>query len=95
VARVALGNTQVAQAGGTMQGVVQAIADVARLIQGISLASREQSTGVSQVGEAVSQMDHVTQQNSALVEEAAAAAESLSQQAQELVLAMSVFKTEA
>jgi methyl-accepting chemotaxis protein len=95
VARVALGNTQVAQAGATMQGVVQAIADVARLIQGISLASREQSTGVSQVGEAVSQMDHVTQQNSALVEEAAAAAESLRQQAQELVSAMSVFKTEA
>jgi methyl-accepting chemotaxis protein len=75
--------------------VVQAIAEVASLMQGISNASREQSTGVHQVGEAVNQMDQVTQQNAALVEEAAAAAHSLSQQAQELVSAMSVFRTDA
>jgi methyl-accepting chemotaxis protein len=94
VERVEQGNAQVAQAGGTMQGVVQAIAEVASLMQGISGASREQSVGVHQVGEAVSQMDQVTQQNAALVEEAAAAAQSLSHQAQELVSAMAVFKTE-
>jgi len=93
VERVEQGNAQVAQAGGTMQGVVQAIGEVASLMQGISSASREQSVGVHQVGEAVSQMDQVTQQNAALVEEAAAAAQSLSHQAQELVSAMSAFKT--
>jgi methyl-accepting chemotaxis protein len=93
VERVEQGNHQVAQAGGTMQGVVQAIGEVAALMQGISSASREQSVGVHQVGEAVNQMDQVTQQNAALVEEAAAAAQSLNQQAQELVSAMSVFRT--
>jgi len=93
VERVEQGNHQVAQAGGTMQGVVQAIGEVAALMQGISSASREQSVGVHQVGEAVNQMDQVTQQNAALVEEAAAAALSLNHQAQELVSAMSVFRT--
>jgi methyl-accepting chemotaxis protein len=58
----------------------------------INSASREQSTGVNQVGEAVGQMDQVTQQNAALVEESAAAAESLKQQAQQLVSAVAVFK---
>ena len=58
----------------------------------ISAASSEQSTGVAQVGEAVTQMDQATQQNAALVEESAAAAESLKVQAQQLVQAVSVFK---
>jgi hypothetical protein len=58
----------------------------------ISAASTEQSQGVSQVGEAVTQMDQVTQQNAALVEEMAAAASSLKSQAQELVQAVAVFK---
>jgi methyl-accepting chemotaxis protein len=58
----------------------------------ISAASHEQSTGVSQVGEAVSQIDQATQQNAALVEESAAAAESLKQQANQLVAAVAVFK---
>ena len=61
----------------------------------ISAASSEQSTGVSQVGEAVTQMDQVTQQNAALVEEMAAAASSLSHQAQALVGAVAVFKLTA
>jgi len=58
----------------------------------ISAASTEQSTGVGQVGEAVTQMDQATQQNAALVEEMAAAASSLNNQAQDLVNAVAVFK---
>jgi methyl-accepting chemotaxis protein len=58
----------------------------------ISAASSEQSSGVAQVGEAVTQMDHATQQNAALVEESAAAAESLKTQAVRLVEAVAVFK---
>lgn len=58
----------------------------------ITSASVEQSSGIGQVGEAVSQMDQVTQQNAALVEESAAAAESLKGQAQKLVQAVAVFK---
>ncbi|MGS0756469.1 methyl-accepting chemotaxis protein, partial [Roseateles sp. GG27B] len=55
-------------------------------------ASREQSSGISQVGEAVTQLDHATQQNAALVEESAAASESLRSQAQQLVGAVAGFK---
>ncbi len=61
----------------------------------ISAAGVEQSSGVSQVGQAVTQMEQVTQQNAALVEESAAAAESLREQAQRLVGAVSVFKFSA
>jgi methyl-accepting chemotaxis protein len=62
-------------------------------VREISSASREQSTGVSQVGLAIAQMDEATQQNAALVEESAAAAESLKHQAAELVKLVSTFKT--
>jgi methyl-accepting chemotaxis protein len=65
---------------------------VTDLMGEISAASNEQSQGVSQVGEAVMQMDQVTQQNAALVEEMAAAASSLKSQAQELVGTVAVFK---
>jgi len=58
----------------------------------ISTASAEQSHGVGQVGAAVNQMDQATQQNAALVEQSAAAADSLQQQAQELVRAVAVFR---
>ena len=58
----------------------------------ISAASTEQSTGVAQVGEAITQMDQATQQNAALVEQSAAAAENLKVQAQQLVQAVSAFK---
>jgi hypothetical protein len=61
----------------------------------ISAASNEQSVGVAQIGEAVTQMDHATQQNAALVEEMAAAASSLKGQAQELVQTVSAFKLDA
>ncbi len=62
------------------------------MIVEISTASAEQSIGISQMGEAVGQMDQVTQQNAALVEESAAAAASLKEQAQQLVQAVAVFK---
>jgi methyl-accepting chemotaxis protein len=78
-----------------MSEVVGSIRRVTELMGEISAASSEQSQGVAQVGEAVSQMDHVTQQNAALVEEMAAAASSLKSQAQELVETVSVFKLAA
>jgi methyl-accepting chemotaxis protein len=92
VERVDQGTALVDQAGVTMSEVVSSIRRVTDLMGEISAASIEQSTGVSQVGEAVGQMDQVTQQNAALVEESAAAAESLKLQAQELVKVVSVFK---
>jgi methyl-accepting chemotaxis protein-1 (serine sensor receptor) len=92
VERVELGTTQVDQAGNTMEEVVRGIKRVTDLMGEISAASNEQSLGVSQVGEAVMQMDQVTQQNAALVEEMAAAASSLKSQAHELVETVAVFK---
>ena len=94
VERVEQGTAQVDEAGITMSEVVSAIKRVTDLMGEISAASREQSEGVNQVGEAVVQMDQVTQQNAALVEEMAAAAGSLEQQARELVSTVSVFKLE-
>ena len=95
VERVEQGTTLVAQAGVTMTEVVGSIKRVTDLMGEISAASNEQSLGVAQVGEAVSQMDQVTQQNAALVEEMAAAASSLKSQAQELVATVAVFKLSA
>ncbi|GHC98483.1 hypothetical protein GCM10007320_54250 [Pseudorhodoferax aquiterrae] len=92
VERVQLGTKLVAEAGDTMQEVVKAIRHVSDLVGEISAASSEQSSGVSQVGEAVTLMDQATQQNAALVEQSAAAAGSLRQQAENLVQAMAVFK---
>ncbi|WP_121453983.1 methyl-accepting chemotaxis protein [Acidovorax sp. 106] len=92
VTEVARGTTLADQAGTTMTEVVLAIRRVTDLIAEVSAASNEQSQGVAQVGEAVSQMDQVTQQNAALVEESAAAANSLSTQAQQLQQAVAVFK---
>jgi methyl-accepting chemotaxis protein len=65
---------------------------VTDIVGEISSASGEQASGVSQVGEAVTHMDHATQQNAALVEEMAAAASSLKAQAEELVQAVAVFQ---
>ena len=92
VERVEQGTALVDQAGVTMTEVVSSIKRVTDLMGEISAASNEQSQGVSQVGEAVVQMDQVTQQNAALVEEMAAAASSLKSQAQELVQTVAVFK---
>jgi methyl-accepting chemotaxis protein len=92
VERVEQGTELVDQAGETMTELVGAIRQVTQIMGEISAASKEQSLGVSQVGEAVSQMDKTTQQNAALVEEMAAAASSLKSQAQELVQTVAVFK---
>ncbi|WP_066267993.1 methyl-accepting chemotaxis protein [Hydrogenophaga palleronii] len=86
------GTAIVNEAGQTMQAVIASIQKVSRLMSEISTASGEQSAGVSQVGEAVVQLDQTTQQNAALVEEMSAAANSLRQQADELVKTVSVFQ---
>jgi len=92
VERVEHGTMLVDEAGRTMDEVVLSIRRVSDVVGEISSASLEQTTGVSQIGQAVSQLDQTTQQNAALVEESAAAAQSLDQQARELVTAVSVFK---
>ena len=92
VEQVALGTGLVDEAGQTMEEIVASIRRVTDIVAEISSASVEQSSGVQQVGEAVSQMDRTTQQNAALVEESAAAADSLKGQAQQLVQAVAVFK---
>ena len=92
VQRVEQGTALVDKAGETMVEVVSSIKRVTDIMGEISAASSEQSAGVAQVGEAVTQMDQVTQQNAALVEEMAAAASSLKSQAQELVGTVAVFK---
>ena len=92
VERVEQGSVLVGQAGATMAEVVNSIRRVTDIMGEISAASVEQSVGVAQVGEAVTQMDQATQQNAALVEESAAAAESLKGQALQLVQAVAVFK---
>jgi len=92
VERVERGTQLVDQAGSTMTEIVTAIQRVSDIVGEISTASAEQSAGVAQVGEAITQMDHSTQQNAALVEESAAAAESLKLQARQLVSAVAAFK---
>jgi methyl-accepting chemotaxis protein len=92
VKRVEQGTQLVDQAGATMQEIVQSIQRVTDIAGEISHASTEQSAGVARVGDAVRKMDEATQQNSALVEESAAAAAGLRQQAQQMVQAVSVFK---
>ena len=91
VAKVDAGGRLVDEAGATMQEIVQGIARVTDIMAGIALASAEQSTGIEQVNEAITQMDGVTQQNAALVEEAAAAAAALQDQARSLAQMVSVF----
>ncbi|MEG1456440.1 MAG: methyl-accepting chemotaxis protein, partial [Comamonas sp.] len=91
VESVGQGSVLVDRAGTTMTEVVQAIRNVTDIMGEISAASSEQSAGVGQIGEAVTQMDQATQQNASLVEEMAAAAGALNHQADELVKAVSVF----
>ncbi len=87
------GNLLVDQAGNVMQDVVSGVRRVTDLVGEITSASLEQTRGLEQVNLAISQMDQVTQQNAALVEEAAAATASLESQASQLVDAVSVFRT--
>jgi len=92
VQQVEQGSALADQAGQSMQEIVAAIRRVSDIVGEISAAAVEQSSGVSQVGDAVSQMDQTTQQNAALVEQGAAAAQSLRQQARMLVEAVAVFR---
>ncbi len=92
VERVNQGSSLVDEAGTTMSEVVDAIRRVTDIMGEITSASNEQALGVAQVGEAVTQMDQATQQNAALVEEMAAAASGLKNQAQELVAVVGTFK---
>ncbi|MDN7495179.1 methyl-accepting chemotaxis protein [Burkholderia gladioli] len=86
------GSELVAEAGVTMKEVVGAVARVTDLMEEISAASQEQRKGIEQVNQAVTQMDEVTQQNAALVEESAAAAQSMSSQSSGLKEMISVFR---
>jgi methyl-accepting chemotaxis protein len=95
VEKVEVGARQVDEAGASMQEIVAQVQRVTQLIAEISTATSEQSTGIAQVGQAVTQLDQVTQQNAALVEESAAAADSLKHQAAALAEVVSVFKLSA
>ncbi|MCK9395759.1 MAG: methyl-accepting chemotaxis protein [Methylobacter sp.] len=92
VEKVEDGTKLVAQAGKTMEEIVTAIHGVTAIMSEIRAASIEQTSGIEQVNKAIGQMDDVTQQNAALVEQAAAAAESLEEQARHLAITVSGFK---
>lgn len=92
VNRVDIGSTLVESAGETMGDIVSAVTRVTDIMGEIASASDEQSRGIDQVGQAVSEMDRVTQQNAALVEESASAAAALEEQASMLTQAVSVFR---
>ena len=92
VNNVDAGSKLVTEAGRTMDDVVSSIRHVTDIMNEIMAASQEQSSGIEQVNTAISQMDQVTQQNAALVEEAAAASQSLRDQADKLAQIVSVFK---
>lgn len=95
VNRVSTGSHQVAEAGDTMKEIVSAVTRVTDIMGEIASASDEQSRGIEQVSLAVSQMDSVTQQNASLVQESAAAAVALEEQASQLRLAVAVFRLKA
>jgi methyl-accepting chemotaxis protein len=92
VDKVGVGTEQVAQAGATMQEIVTSIRHVADIVGEIASASREQSGGIAQINQAVTQLDGVTQQNAALVEQTSAASSALQAQAQELAKLAASFK---
>ncbi len=92
VDKVQEGSKQVAEAGKTMDEIVGSVKRVNDIMAEITVASREQTSGIEQINQAITQMDQVTQQNAALVEEAAAAAASLQEQAAGLSHAVSVFR---
>jgi methyl-accepting chemotaxis protein len=92
VEKIGTGTRQVADAGAAMHDIVSQVKRVADLIAEISESTSEQTTGIGQVSNAVSQLDQVTQQNAALVEESAAAADSLNSQVIRLTEAVSAFK---
>ncbi|WP_432381001.1 methyl-accepting chemotaxis protein [Duganella sp. P38] len=92
IQKVQAGTTLTNSAGVTMNEVIESVSRVSRVMGEISDSTREQSTGIGQVNEAVIKIDDITQQNAALVEEAAAAAGNLAQQARWVCQAIAVFK---
>jgi len=90
--RVELGNRIVSEAGTTMRAIVESTSTVGSLLQGISSGAREQALGIDQVGKAIHELDQMTQQNAALVEETAAASSGMRQQAEQLSSAVDAFK---
>ena len=94
VDKVGAGTRLVGQAGATMQEVVASVRHLSGIIAEIAAASGEQSAGIEQVNQAINEMDHATQQNAALVEQAAAATAAMQDQARSLAEAVGVFKLE-
>ena len=92
VEQVGQGGKLVQQAGAAMTEVVDTVRSVTDIVSEISAASVEQSTGIEEINRAITQMDEVTQQNAALVEEAAAASQSLQEQAARLAGVVGAFK---
>ncbi|WP_298207946.1 methyl-accepting chemotaxis protein [Acidovorax sp.] len=95
VEKVEVGSRLVSDAGATMTDIVQSVQRVTDMISEITTASSEQSAGVSQVNQAIGNLDQMTQQNAALVEESAAAAQSLREQADHLAQVVAMFKVNA
>jgi len=93
--KVAAGSMLAAQAGKTMDGMVDSVKQVTDIMAEISAASQEQATGIEQINQTITQMDETTQQNAALVEEASATASRMEQQAADLTRAVAVFRTDA
>lgn len=92
VEKVGEGSSLVAQAGNTMTHVVSSIKQVTDIVAEIAAASQEQSTGLEQINQAISQMDEVTQHNAALVEESSAATQAMQQQTSSLLETVGIFK---
>ena len=92
VNRVQTGTTLVENTGNTMEQIVLSVTHVRDIMAEIAAASDEQTRGIAQIGQAIVEMDHTTQQNAALVEESAAAADSLEEQAEMLLQSVSVFR---
>jgi len=95
VERIELGSRQSETSAAAIEQLVASVARVDQLIHEVSELSRQQNLSVGEIGEAIRQMDGVTQQNAALVEESAAAAESLKRQAEALQQTVAVFRTQA
>ncbi|MBC3873117.1 methyl-accepting chemotaxis protein [Undibacterium flavidum] len=92
VEKVNIGNNLAGQAGKSMEEIVTSVKNTTSIMSAMVHSSREQSSGIEQINQAISHMDDMTQQNAALVEQAAAAAESLNQQADTLTELIAVFK---
>jgi methyl-accepting chemotaxis protein len=95
VDKVSIGSKLVTQAGVTMEEIVNSIRGVTDMMAEITAASAEQSSGIEQINQAIAQMDDVTQQNAALVEQAAASSELLEEQARNLAITVGTFKVES